>query len=63
MRIKHRSHSICDLSPLVECASVALAERQNAETHNVMPPLSQAVGINGKFYFPTICVDPSAATL
>lgn len=62
MRIKHRSHSICDLSLLMEWARVALAERQNAEIHNVLPALSQAVGINGKFYFPAICVDPSAAT-
>lgn len=41
VKIKHHSHSICDLSPLKEWARVALAERQNAETHTVLPALSQ----------------------
>lgn len=63
VRIKHHSHSVCDLSPLLEWARVVLAERQNAETHDMLPALSQAAGINGKFHFPTVYADPSAAML
>ena len=42
VKIKHHSHSTCDLSPLVEWVRAAMAERQNAETHMVLPALSQA---------------------